>query len=182
MSGKNSSKNLNERNREELEKASFSVLKSFMLLIKGIFLLCCGIFMYLLFGDSVSLDFKPTLSQAEYEAIKKERRTPDRGDIDRVEKGIHVQTGLVYADGFDIVRATCTACHSAKLVTQNRATREGWQQMIRWMQAKQGLWDLGKSEPVILDYLAKYYAPKEEGRRQNLDVAAIEWFILELEE
>ncbi|MEM9931613.1 MAG: hypothetical protein AAF840_17535 [Bacteroidota bacterium] len=103
-------------------------------------------------------------------------------DYDRVENGIHVATGLIYAEGFEIVRGTCTACHSAKLVTQNRATREGWLQMIRWMQATQGLWELGDKEKPILDYLAKHYAPEEVGRRANLDVAAIEWYILELEE
>jgi len=53
--------------------------------------------------------------------------------------------------------------------------------MIRWMQAKQGLWDLGPNEPVILDYLAANYAPEEIGRRANLDVEGIEWYVLDLE-
>jgi hypothetical protein len=53
--------------------------------------------------------------------------------------------------------------------------------MIRWMQATQGLWDLGKNEPIVLDYLAKYYAPEDVGRRANIDVAEVEWFILNLE-
>ena len=102
-------------------------------------------------------------------------------DYERIENGIHVATGLVYAEGFEIVRGTCTACHSAKLVTQNRATREGWLQMIRWMQETQGLWELGENEKIILDYLSKHYAPEEIGRRANLDIAAIEWYILESE-
>ena len=102
-------------------------------------------------------------------------------DWDKIENGIHVQTGLIYDTHFDIVRAHCTACHSGKLVAQNRATREGWLQMIRWMQETQGLWDLGVNEPKILDYLAKNYAPEAVGRRTNIDVAAVEWYILELE-
>lgn len=102
-------------------------------------------------------------------------------DEDEVVNGLHVQTGLIYAEGFDVVRGTCTACHSAKLITQNRATREGWTEMIRWMQAKQGLWDLGKNEPIILDYLATNYAPGEIGRRANIDVESIEWYVLDLE-
>lgn len=102
-------------------------------------------------------------------------------DFDKIENGIHVQTGLVYDEGFEIVRAACTACHSAKLVTQNRATEEGWRQMIRWMQETQGLWDLGADEPAILKYLSTHYAPEDTGRRKNLDVAAIEWYILEIE-
>jgi len=104
----------------------------------------------------------------------------EEDDFDKVVNGIHVQTGLVYEEGFDIVRASCTACHSAKLVTQNRATKEGWLQMIRWMQETQGLWDLGEKEPAILDYLSTHYAPEETGRRQSLDVAAIQWYILEI--
>ena len=103
-------------------------------------------------------------------------------DFDKIVNGIHMQTVLVYDEGFDVVRATCTACHSAKLVTQNRATEEGWRQMIRWMQETQGLWDLGEKEPIILDYLSTHYAPEDSGRRQNLDVAAIKWYILEIKE
>ena len=101
-------------------------------------------------------------------------------DLDKIVNGIHVQTGLVYDEGFDVVRAACTACHSAKLVTQNSATEEGWRQMIRWMQETQGLWDLGEKEPIILKYLSTHYAPEDTGRRQNIDVAAIKWYILEV--
>ena len=52
--------------------------------------------------------------------------------------------------------------------------------MIRWMQATQGLWDLGANEPIILDYLEKHYSPKAKGRRTNLDIESIEWYILNL--
>jgi hypothetical protein len=90
-------------------------------------------------------------------------------------------SGLAYAPGFGIVRGNCTTCHSAKLITQNRATREGWKQMIVWMQETQNLHDLEEDEPIILDYLAKHYAPAEVGRRGNLDVEEIEWYIHELE-
>ena len=48
------------------------------------------------------------------------------------------------------------------------------------MQATQGLWDLGDAEAEILDYLAANYAPAETGRRTNLDVENIEWYMLEL--
>jgi hypothetical protein len=54
--------------------------------------------------------------------------------------------------------------------------------MIKWMQETQGLGDLGTNEPIVLDYLAKYYAPKETGRRKSLEIAEIEWYILDLEE
>lgn len=98
-------------------------------------------------------------------------------EVGAVENGIHVETGFVYDDGIEAVITSCTPCHSAKLVTQNRATKEGWLGIIRWMQETQNLWDLGKNETIILDYLAKHYAPKEKGRRENL--TDIEWYELE---
>lgn len=92
--------------------------------------------------------------------------------------GKDVQTGLLDGEGLLAVKANCLACHSAKLVTQNRFTREGWHDKIVWMQETQGLWDLGENEPIILDYLAEYYAPEERaGRRQPL--TGIEWYELE---
>lgn len=95
-----------------------------------------------------------------------------------VVDGIHTATGLAVGAGFSAVKSNCTNCHSAKLVTQNRASREGWEQTIRWMQKTQGLWDLGKSEGIILDYLSTYYGPQDYGRRMNLQVDSVEWYIL----
>jgi len=77
-------------------------------------------------------------------------------------------SGLVVDTGFEQVRAQCAACHSLKLVQQNRADRDGWLQMIRWMQETQGLWPLGDNEPLIVDYLAKHYGPVGSGRRKPL--------------
>ena len=67
-----------------------------------------------------------------------------------------------------IVQAHCTGCHSGALITQNRLTRQGWLDTIRWMQDKQGLWPLGEQETAILDYLEKYYFPQTTGRRTAL--------------
>jgi hypothetical protein len=94
-----------------------------------------------------------------------------------VVDGIHVASGLIVDEGFIQVKATCLACHSSKLVTQNRATRDGWEKMIRWMQETQNLWDLGTNEDIILDYLAKNYAPDDAGRRRNLP--SPKWYVLE---
>ena len=102
-------------------------------------------------------------------------------DTSEIKDSIHAKTGLVMAKGFPQVRALCTPCHSAKLITQNRASRDGWEKMIRWMQETQGLMDLGDNEPIILDYLAAHYAPQEIGRRSNLDLEKIEWYILEVD-
>ncbi|PRY89015.1 cytochrome C [Mongoliibacter ruber] len=86
------------------------------------------------------------------------------------------EVGLVQGEGLQLVLANCTNCHSAKLVTQNRFTREGWIQVIRWMQETQGFWDLGSNEDPIVDYLSTHFAPEAKGRRKPLEV---EWYSLE---
>ena len=103
------------------------------------------------------------------------------GNFDKVENGIHLRTGLKADPHLETIIASCTSCHSAKLITQNRATRAGWSGMIRWMQETQGLPDLGHKEPIILDYLSKYYKPEKTGRRKNLEIKNTEWYVLELE-
>lgn len=88
-------------------------------------------------------------------------------------------TGLVVDERLTLVTAQCTACHSSKLILQNRFTRDGWKEKIRWMQRTQKLWDLGETEPVILDYLVKYYGPEQktfDGRRKPLP--AVQWYKL----
>jgi hypothetical protein len=150
-------------------------LLSPLLLFTSVFLIAViGIFVYEGFGDQLIWQNVPNRSSFNQSTAAERTAT--------VQDGIHVATGLVYADGFELVQTQCTACHSAKLITQNRASRAGWEQMIRWMQATQGLWDLGDKERPILDYLATHYAPEEESRRANLDLEAIEWYILELED
>ena len=149
-------------------------------LAKIIYFLCLAGIGYLTIGDTVMGWFTPR--EVVVASTQRKAAASADDDYDKVVDGIHVQSGLIFAEGFEIVRGTCTPCHSAKLVTQNRATRDGWEQMIRWMEKTQGLWDLGANEPIILDYLAANYAPEEVGRRANLDVAAIEWYILDLGE
>ena len=97
---------------------------------------------------------------------------PPPGVVD----GIDTLTGLIAAGDYLLVKGNCLACHSAKLITQNRADREGWLGMIHWMQEKQNLPDLGPHEGPILDYLSTYYAPEESGRRPPLEVT--EWYEL----
>ncbi len=98
-------------------------------------------------------------------------------DEDRVENGLDVETGFVAEGDYLLVKRTCVACHSSKLVLQNRATAEGWREMIRWMQETQKLWDLGENEDKIVAYLAKYLGPEKKSRRANLVVD--EWYELE---
>ncbi len=158
-----------------LLKQQYRALRTVTYVVVG---LSCLVLGYIVFGDAINF---PSLRKAVMSPSSKtpvaQNETPAAEE--EVKDGIHLATGMVYAEGFDVVRATCTACHSAQLVTQNRASREGWVNMIDWMQETQGLWELGEQEPIILDYLATYYAPEEVGRRANLDVEAIEWYVLE---
>lgn len=125
---------------------------------------------------SINLIWFPAKKKKSEEAQEKPKDTITI-DENGVENGIHVATGFVDGPGLQTVVQNCTACHSAKLVTQNRMTREQWKASIRWMQATQNLWDLGDNEKVILDYLSVHYAPDMKGRRENLKVS--EWYALD---
>lgn len=142
-------------------------------------------FGYLLLEDHIQEYInRPDYTDKELQEFAKKRRIRKRQERsenwDLVEHGIHIKTGLMADPNLQVIIGACTSCHSAKLITQNRATKEGWENMIDWMQETQGLTDLGDKEPVIVDYLTKYYSPKEEGRRGNLDVESIDWYILDL--
>ena len=117
-----------------------------------------------------------TFFACEVEPSVSEPSITEMPEDSEVTPEINEATGLVMDETFPLIIAHCTSCHSAKLITQNRATREGWAAMIDWMQASQGLWKFDKDEPQILDYLAKYYSPTESGRRENLKVE--EWYEL----
>ncbi len=83
-----------------------------------------------------------------------------------IKNGVHLPTGFINGKGLEEVVISCTPCHSAKLVMQNRATKGGWISIIRWMQDTQNLWNLGTNEAVIVNYLSTYYAPNQKGRRE----------------
>lgn len=75
-----------------------------------------------------------------------------------VPPAIDRRTGLVRADGLELIAARCTRCHTARIITQTRATREQWLGVMRWMQLTQGLEELEPGvEAAILDYLERYY-------------------------
>ena len=75
-------------------------------------------------------------------------------------------TGLKMAGDWELVRGNCIACHSPRLITQQRGTEAQWLNMIRWMQAKQNLWPFEPEvERRIVGYLAEYYPPQEDRRR-----------------
>jgi hypothetical protein len=98
-------------------------------------------------------------------------------DENIIENGIHLRTGFVYAEGLMTVINNCTNCHSAKLVIQNRMSKEHWNETIRWMQETQKLWDLGLNQEIIVNYLVTNYPVEDTGRRENL--TNILWYDLE---
>lgn len=79
---------------------------------------------------------------------------------------IDESTGLLKEPGWEQVRAHCGGCHSHALVTSQRADRQTWVDIIRWMQATQNLWQFSPDvESEILDYLAANYPPQPNRRR-----------------
>ena len=91
-----------------------------------------------------------------------------------IDKLSHAQesdrvTGLIMSEGWELVQANCTECHSALLVTQNSGNRAVWKSRIVWMQETQGLHELSEAtENSILDYLANNYRQKASTRRAGL--------------
>jgi hypothetical protein len=72
------------------------------------------------------------------------------------------ENGFPEGPGAELVDSVCTYCHSARLVLQNRMTRNQWEKTIRWMQKEQGLWEFDpEEEKLILDYLGTHLSPEE---------------------
>ena len=91
------------------------------------------------------------------------------GIVQAAEAKTDPLTGLIMAGDWEVVRNNCIACHSTRLITQQRGSAEQWLGMIRWMQAKQNLWQFDPdTEAKIVGYLAEYYPPRQESRRAPL--------------
>lgn len=144
-----------------------SLLAVFMVLV-----LISGALVYLMVDPDLS-----SLRSEDLTAYQTVEAVEEVVDEDLIVDGIHVRTGLVDADGLMEVVNNCTNCHSAKIIIQNRMNEERWAATIDWMQETQNLWDLGKNEQIIIDYLVKNYPPKKIGRRQIL--TGVEWYELD---
>lgn len=66
------------------------------------------------------------------------------------------RTGVLpEGEGREEVAAICAACHSLRLVTQQRLSRQRWDELIDWMVAEQGMPELDvDTRQKVLDYLA----------------------------
>ena len=151
------------------------LLKAFRLLIFGLASIA-GLLLILVVG-LFFWNQNPGIFSWESEPIELSESEVLEPESEISEQGIHVESGLVADEGYQLIIANCTKCHSANLVTQNRGNRDYWKSLIIWMQTTQGLWELGDSEGKILDYLSKNYAPVQEGRRANL--SGVQWYELE---
>ncbi len=101
---------------------------------------------------------------AEKEATVETETAPE--PVAASEPQLDPVTGFKMTGDWELVRGNCTACHSAKLVTQQRGTAEQWLAMIRWMQKKQNLWQFDPdTEGRIIAYLAENYPPDAAQRR-----------------
>lgn len=79
---------------------------------------------------------------------------------------VDAASGLIKDEGWELVRNNCVLCHSLKLVTSQRADRQTWLDIIRWMQATQNLWQFdAETEDQLLSYLSKNYPPQANRRR-----------------
>ena len=84
------------------------------------------------------------------------------------------ETGLAVAPGWELVRTHCTACHSTRLITQQRGDAAQWLALIRWMQRTQNLWPIpAAEEAAIVTYLASSYPPAPRYRRRPLAAALL---------
>lgn len=122
---------------------------------------------------------KLVVTACEVAAVLLSGCTSDSGSFVSGHERLGAAEGLLKpAPGYEIVQRECTVCHSEKLITQNRASRDGWTETIRWMQKTQNLREFSpEEEKAILDYLTEYYAPVSQGRRPPLVIR--EWYVLE---
>ena len=94
---------------------------------------------------------------------------PSPEPVVAAEPALDPVTGFKMTGDWELVRANCVACHSAKLITQQRGTSQQWLTMIRWMQKKQNLWQFDPvTEEKIITYLAENYPPSDAQRRAAL--------------
>ena len=111
-------------------------------------------------------------SKEQAEAEAPAEPSPERQAETIAEPELDPVSGLKMTGDWVLVRASCTACHSGKQITQQRGTVDQWISMIRWMQDKQKLWQFDPiTEGKIVAYLAENYPPNPAQRRAALPAA-----------
>ena len=60
--------------------------------------------------------------------------------------------------GREEVEIYCAACHSLKIVVQQRLSRDAWDETLVWMVEEQAMDPLSRDErKLVLDYLATHF-------------------------
>ncbi|GJL96088.1 MAG: hypothetical protein DHS20C05_24930 [Hyphococcus sp.] len=66
--------------------------------------------------------------------------------------------GLPRSKGSEETAAYCTACHSLRIVMQQRQSRDGWDYLLTWMTEKQGMAEpFPEDREILLDYLTREF-------------------------
>lgn len=67
--------------------------------------------------------------------------------------------GLPPGDGQELVAAWCAACHSMRIVMQQRASKERWDALLIWMVEKQGMAEMPPEDrEAVLSYLSENFS------------------------
>ena len=160
---------MNNHNQHSLIRELVAIVRMMTVIVSLLLIGTVGTLIYWSSGRD-----RTEVSVAPAESINENTLPPSLTDT---LNPIYSGNGLREGEGLLAVKANCLGCHSEKLITQNRFTREGWHEKIVWMQQTQGLWDLGDYEPLILDYLAEHYAPPVRVSRRP-PLTDIEWYKL----
>ena len=81
--------------------------------------------------------------------------TPSSDDLD--------YEAMPEGPGKDEVFGICSACHSMKIVFQQRLSRERWDETLEWMVEERGMAEFDEElTALLLDYLTAHYGPEDE--------------------
>ena len=124
----------------------------------GRLLMVFGLLFMILIGSFFYLKYNPKVLNIEevYEDIPMAETPTIELNMETIQK-----SGFINDSGVSQVIQNCTQCHSAKLVTQNRMNKEGWEATIVWMQETQNLWDLGYQSGKNSGLLSQKLWPKK---------------------
>lgn len=73
----------------------------------------------------------------------------------------------------ELVAHFCSACHSGRLVANQRMSRQRWDEALNWMTERHGMPPLeGEYRDLFLDYLAEAFGERAVEQHRRLPFAA----------
>lgn len=107
----------------------------------------------------VSLSFPGTTVAQDYDPMRPSAPTPETADTDSRPPGDPELGNLPAAPGAEDTFYLCSACHSIRLVTQQRLTDARWDYLWDWMIREQKMPEQdAETKSTILNYLKTYYS------------------------